>query len=407
MVAREGLEFGPAFQHMQEIYTPAAKGTLYAEVCTRTLTPVIEGTAQLHPRYILHPTLEGAMLQVSLVACIGGSFLSVVARVPTRLGNVSIRSSRASQDGGVIRSTSKVSGLSTQQADTAFGRDTIPYITSNLETVCLTAALEHAISVSHFGCFGHWAHLLAAIDLVVHKNPDSHILCLSTDLALITVLLTEVLDASSLHRRFNSFFLGRVVSNGVLEVAEVRGHSVPLGLKTLKYDKPVSGIEFSLVILGSDGVILDKTPASYTSAGTTFLLAPSLDDGSELMRDRFSVLRSHSNSGHNVQLFVPEPHVLVLRSVPVPLFSNTIVIGQSAASPVEEALAHYLRTDFHTSTNYIALPDLTHCHIPPRTLVISTLEIEDSLLSNPSPEHFDAAKRKIEQASHIVWLYGM
>jgi hypothetical protein len=241
----------------------------------------------------------------------------------------------------------------------------------------------------------------------VHKNPDSHILCLSTDLALITVLLTEVLNASSLHRRFNSFFLGRVVSNGVLEVAEVRGHSVPLGLKTLIYDKPVSGIEFSLVILGSDGVILDKTPASYTSAGTTFLLAPSLDDGSELMRDRFSVLRSHSNSGHNVQLFVPEPHVHVLRSVPVPLFSNTIVIGQSAASPVEEALAHYLRTDSHTSTNYIALPDLPHCHIPPRTLVISTLEIEDSLLSNPSPEHFDAAKRKIEQASHIVWLYGI
>jgi hypothetical protein len=238
MIARGSLEFGPAFQHMQEIYTPAAKGNLYAEARTRTLIPVVEGSAQAHPRYIVHPTLLDTMLQVSLVACTGGFLQSAVARVPTKLENVSIRSPRAPRGGGVIRSTSKVTGLSTHQTEavmldaqqltvarftnvdftTITGINTAdeirypisrviwrPDITLIIDNAGFTAALEYVISVSHLGCFGHWSHLLAAFDLIVHKNPDAHILCLSADLALVTIILIEVLSALDLHRRFSSF----------------------------------------------------------------------------------------------------------------------------------------------------------------------------------------------------------
>jgi hypothetical protein len=279
-----------------------------------------------------------------------------------------------------------------------------PDINLIINNAGFTAALEYIISVSHLGCFGHWSHLLAAIDLIVHKNPDEHILCLSADLTLVTVLLIEVLNALDPHRRFSSFFLGRVTLNGVLEVAEVRNYSVPLGLKTLKYDKPVTDIAFSPVI-GSDGMALDNMPASYTSAATV-LLAPYLENGSELMRNRFSVLWSHSDTGHNVQLFVREPQVHVPRSVPAGSFGSTVFIGRSATCPVGKGLSHHLRAILDMPIRYIALPDLAHCHIPPGALVVSTLEIDDSLLSNPSPEHFDAAKKIIEQASHIIWLTG-
>jgi hypothetical protein len=164
----------------------------------------------------------------------------------------------------------------------------------------------------------------------------------------------------------------------------------------------MTDIAFSLVI-GSDGLVLDNMPASYTSAAT-FLLSPYLDNGSELMRIRFSMLWSHSNTSHNVQLFVRGPQVHVPRSIPAGSFSSTVFIGRFARCPVGEALSHHLRAILDTPIRYIVLPDLAHCHIAPGALVVSTREIGGSLLSNPSPEHFDAAKKIIEQASHIVWL---
>ncbi|KAL4912325.1 hypothetical protein BDW62DRAFT_24860 [Aspergillus aurantiobrunneus] len=435
-IARGGLYFGPTFQHMHEIYTPESKGILYAEASTRTLTPSIEGGAQSQPRYLVHPTLLDALLQVSLVACTGGSIQSAVARVPTRLGHVSIRPPTTPANGSVIRSTSKVTGLNTHQTNAVlfdaqnltvaqFAKVDFTTFTGNEKTdeirhpitrviwrpdidlidddCCFTTALEYVLSVSHLSCFGPLAHILAAIDMIVHKDPGGHILCLSTDFILVTVILLEVLNASNAHRRFDSFSLGQLASDGTLEIAEIHNYNVPLGLECIKYHKPASnGIQFSLVIFGTDMKLMDQV-SSHTNADTVFLAPRLNDNNSPHLHDQFSLLCSYSNTAHNVQLLRKHP---VAHHGPVLPFNNVIIVGRSPAHPADERLARHLIADLHTSVQHIALNDVLASHIPTKSLVVSTLELERSLLSDPNPEQFDAFKKIIEHAAYIVWLTG-
>ncbi|KAB8208925.1 hypothetical protein BDV34DRAFT_189747 [Aspergillus parasiticus] len=430
-IADSGLAFGSTFQHMHDIHTPDPKGVLYAEARTRTLAPTIEG-AHPRPRYLIHPVLLDNLFQVALIACTGGFIHSMVGKVPTRLGSVRISLPSSPTDEGTIRSTSKVTGQYTNRIDSALfdGQQQLvahfkdvevtayigtermevrhpitrvtwkPDIAQVHDSATFSSALDHVLSQSDLGSFGSKANILAALDLIVHKNPDAHILCLSTDLSLITLSFLEVLDASSIYRRFNSFSLGRLASDGGLEVAEVRNFIVPLGLRSLQYRMASSSDHFGLVILGDDIAMVDGL-GSYTDGETVFL-APDVD--STLKHDTFSVLSSRSETAKNVQVLRPEP---TTNGSSTPDFDNVVFIGRSPKHPVDDHLAGHLSDDLGVPIKRVALTDLADSPIPPNSLVISTAELERSILAGAVPqEEFDGFKQMIEHAAWIMWITG-
>lgn len=134
---------------------------------------------------------------------------------------------------------------------------------TGMDTIQFTRALERVLSISDLSLLGPAAYTLATIDLLVHKNPDMHILCLSSDLCFATSILLEVLEAQTVHRRFRSFSLGRLTADGELVVAEVCRFTVPLDLKSLVFQRASLDLRYELVILPSSS-LCPQEPEPWT-----------------------------------------------------------------------------------------------------------------------------------------------
>ncbi|PWY80872.1 ketoacyl-synt-domain-containing protein [Aspergillus sclerotioniger CBS 115572] len=423
--AQLGLEYGPTFQQMYDIQTPDCKGVLYAEARTQTLAPDIPGGAQPHPRYFLHPVLLDTILQVGAIACNGGSIQGMVSRVPTHLGEIRMRlASKAADDGGSICAISTVTnfnkhhvtaalvdhrqapvaqftdvemttfvGPKRREARYPIGRvNWKPDITQIPDDSAFSSALTRVLAVTNLGGFEAHARFLAALNLIVHKQPDCRILSLTTDLPLVALCLVEVLDAVQVHRRFETFSLGRIGLDGMLEVADIRTYSAPLELSSVPFRKATPDDQFGLCILG-DGMAVADQLGSHTN-DRTFFLGPNTAIVSLLAGSHLPL----TDSTHRVQVLRP-----VVKFTPT--FSQIILIG---AESVDSQLAEYLSADSGLSVQALSLYNLLACSSPitPQTLVVSTIELHRSVLADPTSEEFDALKQIIEHAAHLVWITG-
>ncbi|KAL4861076.1 hypothetical protein BDV12DRAFT_204384 [Aspergillus spectabilis] len=432
-IARGGLEYGPAFQNMHQIHTPDPKGVLYAEAQTSNLSPTIEGGAQSRPRYILHPALLDTLLQVGLIACSGGHLQFTVARVPTRLKEITIRTPSNATDFGTIRSTAKVTGFDTHLLNIALldaqrepvvvvsdicvntfvGNERMeevrhpitrvswkPDISQIADDASFSSALEYVLLVSNFRSPAPLPYMLATVDLIVHKDPGRHILFLTSDDKLVNLVLSEVLNASSIYRRFESFSLGRLGSDGRLEVAEIQDYRTPLGLHSMRYRKASSSDEFGVVI-SHGNPSFPKRLGGYI-ADDAYLVASALEANSPLPTECSALHLRSDTAGASVHLLQRKS----VRQKPASPFADVIILGRIPASAGDEELCRLLGTDLDMPTRLVGLEDLLVSRIPAKSLVICTMELEKSILSNPSPEDFDAFKRIITQASYIVWITG-
>ena len=432
-IIKSGLVYGPTFQQMEEIYTSEPKGVLYAEAKTKSLTPQIK-SVQARPRYIIHPTLLDNMFQVGIIACTGGLIHSMVARVPTRIVHAKITLPTHSEDAGLIRSTSKITGLAHNRLDISMfdaqqrpvvqmrdidatrytGSEKMesrhpllrvswkPDVEKISDDAAFTAALDRVLSVTDLKSLHSRAHILAALDMVVHKNPDNHILCMSQDFALAVLALMEVLEASLYHRRFNTFSLGRLADNGDLEVAELREFKVPFGLHSLAYKKASASNQYGLVILPGDLAVV-KLLSANTTAQTIFLNSVSSEANSDLTDEGFSVMSSPASGSEKVQLIRASPDEAQASSAA----RRTIIhVCQSPARPEDSILKDKLSEGFNTPVQQMELKDLTESSIPAGATVISTVELQDAVFAGADDEQFNAIKQIIVEASKVVWVTG-
>ncbi|KAI2615012.1 putative polyketide synthase [Hypoxylon sp. NC1633] len=432
-IARGGLGFGPTFQQMDEIYTTDPKGIMYAEARTKSLAPDFQG-ATSKTRYLVHPTLLDSLFQVGLISCTGGFIHSMVAKVPTRIGQASITLSPHAEGVGIIRSTSKVIGFSSNRLNAAlFDAQQQPIVhfkdvvvttyvgNENVEVrhpllrfswkhdvdkikddAAFSQALGRVLSITELGCLGSRGYTLAALDLLVHKNPNTRILCLSSDTVLIVLALLEVLKATSHHRRFHTFSIGRWTSNGELEVAEIRNYATPLGLKSLTYKKQYSIDQYGLVILPEDLAALRWFGGDAT-AHTLFLRLTAPDVSCKPKIDGVSIICSATTRSHSIQLLKTSP---VSAKTTSTICRSIIHVCGSPAHPVDARLRDELSIGFNAPVQQIALEDLPAASIPANTLVISTVELERSVLAAASEQDFRGIKQVIDQAAQIVWVTG-
>ncbi|KAI1453383.1 putative polyketide synthase [Annulohypoxylon moriforme] len=435
-IARGGLGFGPEFQIMDEVYTPDPKGTMYAEAKTKSLVPESQG-ATTKPRYLVHPTLLDSLFQVGLISCTGGFIHSMVAKVPTRIRQVTINLRPYTEGVGIIRSTSKVIGFSSNSLDAALidaqqqtiahfkdvdittfaGNEKVeirhPFLRVSWkhdvdkikDNASFSHALDHILSITELGCLGSRGHILAALDLLVHKNPDARILCLSSDHVLVVTALLEVLKATSHHRRFRSFSLGRLTSNGELEVAEIRNYTTPLGLKSLAYKKDHSADQYEIVLLPEDPAVLNLLDG-MTTAHTLFLRATTAPNAnSDFLVEGFTKICSTttSRSHGSIQLFRKSP---VLVNGTSARCRNIIHVCGTPAHAADAKLGDELSTVLGAPVQQITLADLTESSIPADALVISTVELERPVLAGADQRDYFGIKQIVERAARIVWVAG-
>ncbi|KAL6866385.1 Type I Iterative PKS [Amphichorda felina] len=438
-VSKCGFGIGPAFELVDEIYTPDPKGTMYAEARTKWSAADVQG-AQPNPRYMIHPTVLDSLLQVSLLAVAGGLLNSLVAKVPTRIGQARISLPPAADGHGLICCTSKTVGMSSSRINSAMldsqqqvvahlhDVDVTTYAGTDVKTemrhplfrvswkpdvdkiltdAALTLALDRILSMTQLGAFGTHAYMLAALDLVAHKTSDTNILCLSSDSVLIDTALTEVFAATSHHRRFHNFSLGRLTGDGKLEVAELRSFATPLTLESLTYTKASSADKYGLVILPESLSTLGQLGHNTTS-DTIYLRPARSNIGVDSLTEDSSVITSSSERSQSVQLIKTSPspadHVL-------PSISSTSIIHVCGSSEHEIAAADTRLTEelslgWGVPVQEMALQDLATQSIPAGSLVISTIELEKSVLACANTEEFTAVQHIIEQAARIVWLTG-
>ncbi|KAI2821222.1 hypothetical protein CBS115989_2976 [Aspergillus niger] len=426
VIARGGLKYYSAFQRIQEVYTPESKGTLYAETSTSSFAPEVPTGAQLYPRYFLHPTLLDTVLQLALIACSGGFHNGLVARVPTLLGEVSMSlAPHAPGETGIIRAKASVVGLQKHRASTyllnqnqqpvvqfenvemtAFSAQERteevrhpmgrvhrkPDITRISEDAVFSSALAHVLSVTDLGAFGSRSRLLAALDMIVHKKPDSRILCLATDLSFVALACLEVLEAPVVYRRFETFSLGRIGPDGALEVAEVRNYTVPLGLGSMAYRKATSDDQYGVCILGQGTSQAVVGHLKKHTNECTFFLGPCTQFPAPVPSSHLQL----TDRDHGVHVLRPNPKF-------TSQFNHVLLVE---ASFMDSKLASHLSKELDMPVQALTLRDIPHSPILPQTLVVSVLELHKSLLSDPTAEEYDAIKKVIEHAAHIFWISG-
>lgn len=91
-LAKQGLNFGPCFQSIQEFQVLRTKSVCY---CTSKV-PLLQTCGDELASYAIHPITIDAMLQPAIVAMTAGNSKDLRAKVPIKIGSAIIETPKSS-----------------------------------------------------------------------------------------------------------------------------------------------------------------------------------------------------------------------------------------------------------------------------------------------------------------------
>ncbi|OJZ81972.1 hypothetical protein ASPFODRAFT_84885 [Aspergillus luchuensis CBS 106.47] len=425
-----GLRYGPTFQHMQEILTPDTKGVLYAQATVHSIQPRFE-SAQPSPRYLIHPAVLDNVLQATLIASAGGHLESVAAKVPKSFGRLSLRVPSSAGSTATIRAVSTVTGFATNDTKAALldsnqnalahfeGVKLIKYSGSDqMEEVrhplyrfvwkpdvdhipndaAFAAAIEHVRSTTDLGRLPDSSRdIMMVLDLTVHKDPNADILFLSSDLSLAALALSELLKAQTVHRRFNTFHLGRLGPDGQLEVAALQDYALPFEDAFASFVTASPDQTFGLVISDVKTSRLEQL-ALHTHPATRIIDA-SHGQEERYQGERFVVAHALSN----IRILRPAPKENDRASQK---FVNVLLITRTSCHEDDDRLRDHLAADLSLPVEKCQLTDIGNVAIGKNTLVVSTVERQHDVMARATPEEYAAIQKILAKPVRMVWVSG-
>ncbi|KAJ5797279.1 polyketide synthase [Penicillium pulvis] len=430
-----GLRYGPTFQHMQDIFTPDTNGVLYAQAKLNSINPRFE-SAQQSPRYFVHPAILDNVLQTNLIACAGGHLESMVAKIPKSFGRITLKAPSSAGSGATIRSASTVTGFATNDTNAALldsnqnplahfeGVKFVKYSGSDrMEEVrhplyrfvwkpdvdhipndnAFSAAIDHVRSTTDLGLLPDSSRdTMMVLDLTVHKDPNADILFLSSDLSLAELALTELFKAQTVHRRFNSFHLGRLGSDGQLEVAALQDYALPFEDSFSSFVTASSDQTFGLVISDEKTSHLDHL-ALHTKPATR-IIDTSHGHEERFQSERFVVAHALSNtSGPGVRILRPAPKENDRASQ---RFNNVLLVTRTPSHEDDDYLRDHLGADLSLPVEKCKLTDIGNVSISKNTLVVSTVELQHDLMARATQEEYAAIQKILAKPVRMVWVSG-
>ena len=263
-LAREGLNFGPAFQSLSEIYN-ARIGKMQQTASKTHLFPYGNDGMDQESKYIIHPITLDALLQTSIIASSGGSMQDLRTKVPVSIEYAKIMTQGPSNSSGActIRAASETVGLGIAEVNAEL-QDTEGNITVQINKARLAAYHggvdqdgnideRHPIlrvlwkpdisrlSLSENATFTKYTddfassrleqfgnidigRFVGALDLLAHENPRLRILELGNRNNNLTASILTALDAEASLKRFQSYTQGSISEGGKFSARRI--HSV-------------------------------------------------------------------------------------------------------------------------------------------------------------------------------------
>ncbi|KAJ5101225.1 polyketide synthase [Penicillium angulare] len=433
---KSGQRYGPSFQHMKDILTPDTKGVLYAQAKLENLQPEFK-SAQPSPRYFIHPAILDNVLQVGLIACAGGNLESMAARIPQSFARITLRAPSSAAQEAIIYSESTVTGFASNDMNLILldsdkkplfhlnrvktvkysGSEQLEEVRHPLYRFVWKPDVDHISTDAEFAAALHHIHLntdlgllpdssktiMMTMDLIIHKDPISDILFLSSDLSLVAQVLSQVLRAQTAHRRFRCFYLGCYSSSGQLEVAELQRYEMPFIMESFSsFVTASSDQKFGVIVAGKETQHLDRL-APYTDSFTRIINA-SRGHRESLRSQKFVITHTlPRRSASGVQILRPAPRED--GSVYLP-FDNVLLISRTPTHEHDDRLRDSLMADLSLPVNKCELTKLETAFIGSNTLVVSTVELQQDVMARATLEEYTAIQNILAKPVRMIWISG-
>jgi acyl transferase domain-containing protein/NADPH:quinone reductase-like Zn-dependent oxidoreductase len=440
---REGLRFGPAFRSLKKIFNDRSK-----KICQTIAETQLQcgggSGVDVQSTYMIHPVTLDALLQTAIIASASGSVPRLRGKVPVRIGTaeisatafenagntctiyadsesvgfgtININTELRSPSGDVLASIGDVRAVAYNegglQIDGIEERNPILRTLWKPDVAILHA--DHAPQFTEYTnrfssqlsgelCDSDFGRFVGAVDLLTHSNPRLRILELGNTDAQHTAMVLDLLHAGTPLKRFNSY----TASTGIKsDKAKLIGRELPQTKAEEDDFELKSDALFDLILLPPTSSLGLLTPdvLKLLSPHANILLAHELaEDGSGDMplfsvistapsKNQRTITIAHSKNRPTKSLDQSsQPVVLVERNTPHPLSSF---------------LHSALQQAFGRKVERLCMSDITQDRIPYGSIVVSALELDESILENTLPSEMDCIKAVTDNSSTLIWITG-
>ncbi|QKX55823.1 uncharacterized protein TRUGW13939_02921 [Talaromyces rugulosus] len=451
-LTKEGLRFGLHFQSLSKIYNDGAK-ILSQTISETDLLP--DGLRDQEPNYLIHPITLDALLQTSIIASAGGSVSRLKAKVPVSIGSVDIIMPSATDYQGPCTiyadSTNVGFGVVNVNAELRSSSETVlvrindirmvAYGESNVETGLFDekrhpvlrvlwkphiTTLKPGSSAQLTSYIDRFAKSLdenplckinsdlgqfaGTIDLLSHSNPRLRILELGTGDIRYSALLLDLLRADSSLRHFRTYDKAELADDGRILGGKVQDISELEQWETQKSEIKSDAAFDALIIppmtpgLKISDILTERTMRLLTPEATIVFVSSGSDEHTADMA-KFSVVSTVPRESQG-------RHVAIARSIETVTRvhsqerQSVIIVERNNTHEINPILQNMLSEYFGQSIDRIDFEDLYASIIPTGCIIISTIELEQSVFETPNEDDIERIKAITNNASIIVWLTG-
>ncbi|KAL1971038.1 hypothetical protein VTN77DRAFT_2872 [Rasamsonia byssochlamydoides] len=445
--SKEGLNWGPQFAVMEEIFCDRARQAQQASATTHLLRgdTICSSEGRSRSQYIAHPISIDAMLQTAFVATTGGWVRELRATVPVTMdwvhvsapalldmdtmkpwsidtvservgfGTVKIDAELYNASGQVLIRMSSVRCIAYQgnvQTDPPEQRNPLVRVAWKPDITTLTTGVSCGLSkyLDWFteDCRARGVEadegsmrVAGALDLAAHKQPNAHILELSGQTGT-TELMLSLLRANSPLRRFSSYVRG-----GFSESGELLGSEVILaGSASEKNGTQHAAIpqdkKFDIILVCSEHEMSTSYFAGWLAPGAIVITT---GDASHITSSKIHYEKVIQESGRS-----PISVTLAMTSRPSPAKDKArkpdvvFVTREGTISGLEAKIKDTLEGYFGSAIPVVGLSQVSSATVPDRSIVVSTLEVQQPLLSVISEQEMDLVKIITDRVAKILWI---
>ncbi|KAL9120671.1 MAG: hypothetical protein Q9187_002770 [Circinaria calcarea] len=425
-----GMNFGPDFQSIKQVYT---KSNGHARA-TVPFFRRINKTVQQGPAYIIHPITIDALLQNGIIANAAGSAgrpegmmvvsmeTAIFRRAPisTTEDSYLISSSATSMDFGCVTISSKLHDAdgqlyahiknvgmasyipATLQGNTAKRQPTLKvtwkpdFYQSLVANNDILDKLNSVLEIQ-WSAQSVQKEITSILSLLSHKNPKIRILVLS-DAAAQQTLYEEAGFSTSI-QQLRLYTSGYISENCKLFGSRVNVHIPPENKPRLM--SCIEGQTYDVIII--------RQPA-YNSPNLAKMLGTLLaDHGLILETIKSSLLSEDTFSFVYKTLPMTYERIIIARrkmdsqTKSMPLTIKTVIVVRDDSGLIDDSLVANLISILGPQTLRIKLSGVSQETLPTGAIVFSTLEVEQPLLSTITEKEMTHLKIIVERASKIVW----
>lgn len=254
--AKEGLNFGPSFQSLDQIYSHRGKKLMHAVAKTDVRVGGGVGIEQ-QSSYIVHPVTIDALLQTAIIASASGTVNNLRAKVPVIIGSAKIRSPQPSSltQQHTISAVSEPVGFETirMRAELRDANDNVCVQLQQSRGIAFQGGAQDQPADERYpmlrvswepdierlwtadnGGFSNYLDRTGsgtdeiakkfsrALGLIAHKRPIHHVLDLSDGRLDVTKALLNSMEFGSPFKRCQNFSRGQMSNDQKLSTAKIK-----------------------------------------------------------------------------------------------------------------------------------------------------------------------------------------